>query len=82
MLKRQLKLRLLIYPMLALFLYGVCAYFFTPQIKPLSHNEDTSVNILITTEEPLFISYNPKENQAVVNVLNISKQDLKYNDFL
>jgi hypothetical protein len=81
MLKRQLKLRLLIYPMLALFLYGVCAYFFTPQIKPLSHNEDTSVNILITTEEPLFISYNPKENQAVVNVLNISKQDLKDNAF-
>ncbi len=82
MLKRQLKLRLLIYPMLALFLYGVCAYFFTPQIKALSHNEDTSINIVVTTEEPLFISYNPKENQAVVNVLNISEQDLKDNAFL
>lgn len=82
MFKRQLKLRLLIYPMVGLFLYGVFACFFTPQIKPLSKNEDTSVNILITTTEPLFISYNPKENQAVVNVLNVSQKDFADNSFL
>lgn len=82
MFKQQLKLRLLIYPMFALFFYGVFAYFFTPQMKPLSHNEDTSINILVTTQKPLFISYNPKENQAVVNILNIPKNDLKDNAYL
>ena len=82
MLKQQLKLRLLIYPMLALFLYGVCAHFFTPQIQYLSNNEDTSINILIVTAEPMFISYNPNLNKAVVNILNISNQDLKNKTFL
>ena len=82
MLKKQLKLRLILYPLIALFLYGVCAFFFTPQIQLLSNNVDTSVNILVLTKEPLFISYNPKLNKAVVNNLNISKKDLKDNKFL
>ncbi|MBQ4493830.1 MAG: LytR C-terminal domain-containing protein [Elusimicrobiaceae bacterium] len=82
MLKKQLKLRLVLYPLIALFLYGVFAYFFTPQIKLLNNNIDTSVNILVLTKEPLFISYNPKLNKAVINNLNIYKKDLKDNKFL
>jgi hypothetical protein len=82
MFRKQLKLRLVLYPLIALFLYGVFAHFFTPQIKPLIKNQDTSVNILVLTEEPLFISYNPKLNKAVVNNLNIPKADLKDQAFL
>lgn len=82
MFKKQLKLRLILYPIIAILLYGICAYFFTPQIKLLSNNVDTSVNILVLTKEPLFISYNPKLNKAVVNNLNIAKKDLKDNKFL
>lgn len=82
MFKKQLKLRLVLYPLIAIFLYGIFAYFFTPQIKLLSNNLDTSVNILVLTKEPLFISYNPKLNKAVINNLNISKKDLKDDRFL
>lgn len=82
MLRKQLTLRLVFYPVIAFLLYGVFAYFFTPQIIPLSTDQDTSINILIMTEEPLFISYNPKLNKAVVNFLNIPKKDLKDNVFL
>ena len=82
MFKQQLKLRLILYPTIALFLYGVCAYFFTPQIQLLSKAEDTSVNILVLTKDPLFISYNPKLNKAVINILDIAKKDLKDNAFL
>lgn len=82
MFKKQLKLRLVFYPIIAIFLYGVFAYFFTPQIQLLSNNVDTSVNILVLTKEPLFISYNPKLNKAVVNNLNIAPKDLKDNKFL
>lgn len=74
--------RLFVYSLIALFLYGVFAYFFTPQIEPLSKGRDSSVNILVLTEEPLFFSYNPKLNKAVVNSLNISKKDLKEKAFL
>ena len=82
MFRKQLKLRLLLYSIIALLVYGVCAYFFTPQIKLLSKAEDTSVNFLVLTKEPLFISYNPKLNKAVVNVLNLSQKDLKNMSFL
>ncbi len=82
MLKKQLELRLVIYSLIAIFLYGVFAHFFTPEIQLLSTNADTSVNILVLTKEPLFISYNPKLNKAVVNNLNIAKKDLKDNKFL
>ena len=82
MFRKQLKLRLLFYPLIALFLYGVCAQFFTPQIKLLSKDEDASVNLLVLTEKPLFISYNPKLNKAVVNSLNLAKKDLKDKAFL
>lgn len=82
MFKQQLKLRLVLYPIIAIFLYGVFAYFFTPQIQLLTNNADTSINILVLTKEPLFISYNPKLNKAVVNNLNISEKDLKDNKFL
>ncbi len=82
MLKKQLKLRLVLYPIIAIFLYGVFAYFFTPRLQLLTNNTDTSINILVLTKEPLFISYNPKLNKAVVNNLNISKKDLENNKFL
>ena len=74
--------RLFLYSSVALFLYGVFSHFFTPQITPLNTEDDTSVNFLVLTKEPVFISYNPKLNKAVVNNLNIPQKDLQDNAFL
>ncbi|MDR0953112.1 MAG: hypothetical protein LBM71_02835, partial [Elusimicrobiota bacterium] len=64
--KTQLKLHLVIYLALAVLIYGVFAYFFSPQAKLINTRQDKAINILALTNPPFFISYNPQGKKALV----------------
>lgn len=71
-LRRQLGQRLVIYFALAVLIYGALACFFAaPNAKIIYERQNIPVNILVLTDKPMFISYNPKTKKAlVINIDN------------
>ncbi len=71
-LRRQLGQRLAVYLALAVLIYGALACFFAaPNAKTVYERQNIPVNILVLTDKPMFISYNPKTKKALlINIDN------------
>lgn len=80
--KKQIKLRLVLYPAIAVLIYGILAYFYNPYTKVITKREDKAVNILLLTAPPMFISYNPYHKKALVTNIELTKKGLKTQDIL
>lgn len=91
--KTQIKQRIVVYAALALVAYGAFACFCSSYCTCLSKRQDSNVNVLVLTNSPMFISYNPKAKKAVVSVIApedknstlqdvLSKAAINPNDFL
>lgn len=80
-LKKQLKIRLVIYCALAILLYGVAAQYNSSVPSLIKRSEDP-VKLLLLSSPPIFIAYNPKFKKAVVNNLPHTKKELSAQDIL
>lgn len=80
-LKKQLKLRLVIYCAIAILLYGAAAQFNT-SAGGLITRSDEPVKVLLLSSPPIFIAYNPKFKKAVVNNLPNTKKTLSAEEIL
>lgn len=72
-LKKQIAARVVIYIALALLAYGLLATFYTKPVIQLTDRQDTAINILVLTDRPIFVSYNPKYKKAIVTKLEAAK---------
>ncbi len=80
-LKKQLTLRLVIYCAAAILLYGAAAQYHS-SAPSLIKRTDEPVNVLLLSNPPIFIAYNPKFKKAVVNNLPSSKKALTAEEIL
>lgn len=80
-LKKQLKLRLIVYCALAILLYGAAAQFNT-SVHGLIKRSDEPVKVLLLSSPPIFIAYNPEFKKAVVNNLPNTKKALSAQEIL
>lgn len=80
-LKKQLKLRLIVYCALAFLLYGAAAQFNT-SVHGLIKRSDEPVKVLLLSSPPIFIAYNPEFKKAVVNNLPNTKKALSAQEIL
>lgn len=80
-LKKQLKLRLIVYCALAILLYGAAAQFNT-SVHGLIKRSDEPVKVLLLSSPPIFIAYNPEFKKAVVNNLPNTKKALNAQEIL
>ena len=80
-LKKQLKLRLIVYCALAILLYGAAAQFNT-SVHGLIKRSDKPVKVLLLSSPPIFIAYNPEFKKAVVNNLPNTKKALSAQEIL
>ncbi len=74
--------RLVVYAAAALLIYGGFAYFRSPCAQNLAQRKEVGINFLVLTEQPMFISYNPKAKKAVVSIINPSKKNPTLEDVL
>lgn len=81
-LKTQITKRLAVYAAAALLIYGAFAYFCSPCAQNLAQRKETGINFLVLTQQPMFISYNPKVKKAVVSIINPSKKNPTLEDVL
>ena len=72
-LKRQLSLRLVIYTAIAILLYGAAAQYHTA-VAGLATKQKQPVNVLVMSNPPLFIVYNPQFKKAIVNNIPFNKK--------
>ncbi len=72
-LKKQIISRIVIYTALAILAYGILATFYTKPAILLAKRQDAALNILVLTQNPVFISYNPKYRKAIVTNLESAK---------
>ncbi|MDR0734233.1 MAG: LytR C-terminal domain-containing protein [Elusimicrobiota bacterium] len=63
--KTKLKTRIVVYAALAVLAYGAFAHFYNPHTAALTAGAEP-LNILVLTEKPMFISYNPRSAKAVI----------------
>ncbi len=80
--KTQIVQRLVVYAAAALLIYGGFAYFRSPCAQNLAQRKETGINFLVLTQQPMFISYNPKAKKAVVSIINPSKKNPTLEDVL
>lgn len=80
-LKKQLKLRMIVYCALAILLYGAAAQFNT-SVHGLIKRSDEPVKVLLLSSPPIFIAYNPEFKKAVVNNLPNTKKALSAQEIL
>lgn len=80
-LKKQLKIRLVIYCALAILLYGAAAQY-NSAVPSLIKRSEEPVKLLLLSSPPIFIAYNPKFKKAVVNNLPHTKKELSAQDIL
>lgn len=80
-LKKQLKIRLVIYCALAILLYGAAAQY-NSAVPSLIKRSEEPVKLLLLSSPPIFIAYNPKFKKAVVNNLPNTKKELSAQDIL
>lgn len=80
-LKKQLKIRLVIYCALAILLYGVAAQY-NSSVPSLIKRSEEPVKLLLLSSPPIFIAYNPKFKKAVVNNLPNTKKALSAQEIL
>ncbi len=80
-LKKQLKLRLIVYCALAILLYGAAAQYNSSVPSLIKRSEDP-VKLLLLSSPPIFIAYNPKFKKAVVNNLPNTKKALSAQEIL
>ena len=80
-LKKQLKLRLVIYSALAILLYGAAAQY-NSAAPSLIKRSGEPVKVLFLSSPPIFIAYNPKFKKAVVNNLPNTQKNLSAQEIL
>lgn len=68
--KTQITQRIAIYVAAAVITYGIMAFCFSAVSSALVNRTGKSINVLVLTREPMFISYNPKAKKAVVSIIN------------
>ncbi|MDR0646090.1 MAG: LytR C-terminal domain-containing protein [Elusimicrobiota bacterium] len=80
--KKQIKLRLVLYFASFVFLYGILAHFYNPLALTFNLRKDKPVNIIVLTDEPVFIAYNPHYKKALVTNLPKNGKNTNLNDML
>ena len=79
---KKIKQRLVIYAALAILAYGALAFFYNPVTRAITAREDKPINLLVLTDPPMFISYNPKFRKVMVTNIAPGGKDLKAQDIL
>jgi hypothetical protein len=80
--KTKLSTRLVVYAALAVLTYGAFAHFYNPHTAALTAGSKP-LNMLVLTDKPMFISYNPQSAKAVItNMLPAGKKGLRAYDAL
>lgn len=67
--KTKLLGRLVIYAALGIILYGALAHFYSPHARALTERNGGVIHLLVLTDKPMFISYNPQQRKAFINHL-------------